>query len=99
MNGLLGRHFGVQPGLYFNFRAVGAGVGSLRSGRTQAESQEMSIVQEKIPFLGHIVSAGGIGPDPAKCRQVKNWRPPCTCWPRRGRTLSGQREGTRLLNN
>ena len=42
--GLLGRHFGVRPRLYFNFGAVGASVGSPRRGRTQAENQEMSIV-------------------------------------------------------
>ena len=32
--------------------------------------------QEEIPFLGHIVSAAGIGADPDKCQQVRDWPVP-----------------------
>ena len=34
------------------------------------------LFQEEIPFLGHIVSAAGIGADPDKCQQVWDWLVP-----------------------
>ena len=34
------------------------------------------LFQEEIPFLGHIVSAAGIGADPAKCQQGQDWPVP-----------------------
>ena len=40
------------------------------------KAKKCQLFQEKIPFLGHIVSVGGIGPDPAKCQQVRNWPVP-----------------------
>ena len=35
------------------------------------KAKKCQLFQEEIPFLGHIISASGIGADPAKCRQVK----------------------------
>ena len=34
------------------------------------------LFQEGVPFLGHIVSASGVGADPAKCQQVRDWPVP-----------------------
>ena len=36
-------------------------------------AKKCQLFQEEIPFLGHIVSAAGIGADPAKCQQVRDW--------------------------
>ena len=40
------------------------------------KAKKSQLFQEEIPFLGHIVSAAGIGADPAKCQQVRNWPVP-----------------------
>ena len=40
------------------------------------KAKKCQLFQEEIPFLGHIVSAAGIGADPAKCRQVQDWPVP-----------------------
>ena len=40
------------------------------------KAKKCRLFQEEIPFLGHIVSARGIGPDQAKCQQVRNWPVP-----------------------
>ena len=40
------------------------------------KAKKCQLVQEEIPFLGHIVSAAGIGADPAKCQQVRDWPVP-----------------------
>ena len=37
------------------------------------KAKKCQLFQEEIPFLGHIVSAAGIGADPAKCQQVGDW--------------------------
>ena len=37
------------------------------------KAKKCQLFQEKIPFLGHIVTASGVGADPAKCKQVKTW--------------------------
>ena len=39
-------------------------------------AKKCQLFQEEIPFLGHIVSAAGIGADPAKCQQVRDWPVP-----------------------
>ena len=38
------------------------------------KAKKCQLFQEEIPFLGHIVSAAGIGADPVKCQQVRDWR-------------------------
>ena len=38
--------------------------------------KKCQLFQEEIPFLGHIVSAAGIGADPTKCQQVRDWPVP-----------------------
>ena len=40
------------------------------------KAKKCQLFQEEIPFLGHIVSATGIGADPAKCQQVRDWPVP-----------------------
>ena len=40
------------------------------------KAKKCQLFQEEIPFLSHIVSAAGIGADPAKCQQVRDWRVP-----------------------
>ena len=40
------------------------------------KAKKCQLFQEEIPFLGHIVSAAGIGTDPAKCQQVRDWPVP-----------------------
>ena len=40
------------------------------------KAKNCHLVQEDIPFLGHIVSAAGIGADPVKCQQVRDWPVP-----------------------
>ena len=40
------------------------------------KAKKCQLFQEEIPFLGHIVSAAGIGADRAKCRQVRDWPVP-----------------------
>ena len=37
------------------------------------KAKKCQLFQEEIPFLGHIVSAAGIGADPTKCQQVRDW--------------------------
>ena len=38
----------------------------------QLKAKKCQLFQEEIPFLGHIVSASGVGADPAKCQQVRD---------------------------
>ena len=40
------------------------------------KAKKCQLFQEEIPFLSHIVSAAGIGADPAKCQQVRDWPVP-----------------------
>ena len=40
------------------------------------KAKKYQLFQEEIPFQGHIVSAAGIGADPAKCQQVRDWPVP-----------------------
>ena len=40
------------------------------------KAKKCQLFQEEIPFLGHVVSAAGIGADPAKCQKVRDWPVP-----------------------
>ena len=40
------------------------------------KATKCQLFQEEIPFLGHIVSAAGIGADTAQCQQVRDWPVP-----------------------
>ena len=40
------------------------------------KAKKCQLFQAEIPFLGHAVSAAGIGADPAKCHQVQDWPVP-----------------------
>ena len=48
----------------------------LGEARLKLKAKKCQLYQEEIPFLGHIVSAAGIGADTAKCQQVRNWPVP-----------------------
>ena len=37
------------------------------------KAKKCQLLREETPFLGHIVSGGEIGVDPAKCKQVSEW--------------------------
>ena len=47
-----------------------------RLGATGLKLKKCQLFLEEILFLGQIVSAAGIGADPAKCKQVRNWPVP-----------------------
>ena len=51
------------------------------------KAKKCQLFQEEIPFLGHIVSAAGIGADPTKCQQVRDW--PVSSGPARGAVVRG----------
>ena len=48
----------------------------LGTGGLKLKAKKCQLFQVEIPFLGHIVSAAGIGADPAKCQQVRDWPVP-----------------------
>ena len=45
----------------------------LREAGLKLKAKKCQLFQEEIPFLGHIVSAAGIGADPTKCQQLRDW--------------------------
>ena len=47
--------------------------GPTASIRPKLKAKKCQLFQEEIPFLGHIVSASGVGADPAKFQQVRDW--------------------------
>ena len=40
------------------------------------KSSKCQLMQRQVSFLGHIVSADGIGTDPQKIEKVRDWPPP-----------------------
>ena len=40
------------------------------------KAKKCQLFQQDIPFLGHIMSARGIGANPCKCQQVRDWPVP-----------------------
>ena len=48
----------------------------------ELKAKKCQLFQEEIPFLGHIVSAAGIGADPAKCQQVRSFVGLCSYYRR-----------------
>lgn len=48
----------------------------LRKHRLFAKRSKCEFFQESMGYLGHVVSSGGISPDPEKIAAVKNWRTP-----------------------
>ena len=48
----------------------------LGAAELKLKAKKCQLFQEEIPFLGHIVSAAGIGADPVKCQQVWDWPVP-----------------------
>ena len=48
----------------------------LRSALLCLKLKKCNLLQVKVPFLGHVVSAAGVEPDPAKTEQIKNYATP-----------------------
>jgi hypothetical protein len=50
----------------------------LRSNKLYAKFSKCEFCLTKVPFLGHVISAGGVLVDPGKVKDVLNWIPPTT---------------------
>ena len=48
----------------------------LREHKLYAKRSKCEFWLEEVPFLGHVVSNGGIAVDPSKVKDVLNWKPP-----------------------
>jgi hypothetical protein len=48
----------------------------LRENQLFAKLSKCEFWLKEVPFLGHIISAGGVSVDPSKVRDVLNWKPP-----------------------
>jgi hypothetical protein len=48
----------------------------LRSNQLYAKVSRCEFWLTEVPFLGHVISAGGISVDPSKVKDVLNWMPP-----------------------
>jgi hypothetical protein len=50
----------------------------LRDNQLYAKFSKCELWIDKVPFLGHIISNGGIAVDPAKVKEIMEWRVPTT---------------------
>jgi hypothetical protein len=50
----------------------------LRDNQLYAKFSKCEFWIDKVPFLGHIISNGGIAVDPAKVKKIMEWRVPTT---------------------
>ena len=50
----------------------------LRDNQLYAKFSKCEFWIDKVPFLGHIISNGGISVDPAKVKEMVAWRVPTT---------------------
>ena len=48
----------------------------LRENQLFAKLSKCEFWLKEVPFLGHIISVGGVSVDPSKVRDVLNWKPP-----------------------
>ena len=48
----------------------------LRSSNLRLKPEKCELIRDKVPFLGHVVSAQGIEPNPAKTERIKNYPTP-----------------------
>ena len=48
----------------------------LRSSNLRLKPKKCELIRDRVPFLGHVVSAQGIGPDPAKTERIMNYPVP-----------------------
>jgi hypothetical protein len=53
-------------------------VQKLRDNQLYAKFSKCEFWIDKVPFLGHIISNGGIAVDPAKVKEIMEWRVPTT---------------------
>ena len=49
----------------------------LKQCNLKLSPEKCIFIQEKVNFLGHVVSSQGIETDPAKIEKIKNWPTPC----------------------
>ena len=48
----------------------------LRQHRLYAKVSKCAFFESRVEYLGHVVSADGLSPDPTKVQVVKNWKVP-----------------------
>ena len=48
----------------------------LRQNKLFAKVSKCAFFQSSVEYLGHVVSAAGLSPDPAKVQAVRDWRIP-----------------------
>ena len=48
----------------------------LRKARLKLQPRKCQLLQQKVTYLGHVVSAQGISPDAEKTRRVNQWPTP-----------------------
>ena len=75
VSGIPGRHPGLRPRLWDDTGQERV-LDRLGEAGLKLKAKQCQLFQEEIPFLGHIVSAAGIGADPTKCKQVRDWPVP-----------------------
>ncbi len=70
----------IIPGKTFEEHLCNLGnvLGRLRTANLKLQPAKCALVRKKVEFLGHIVSAEGIAPDPKKISKVATWPIP-TC--------------------
>ena len=51
--------------------------GRLRKAGLRLKPKKCLLLREEVPYLGHVVSAHGIRPDPAKTEKMKSFPTPC----------------------
>jgi hypothetical protein len=51
---------------------------NIRDNRLYAKYNKCEFWIDKVPFLGHIISNGGISVDPAKVKEIVAWSIPST---------------------
>jgi hypothetical protein len=50
----------------------------LREHQLYAKFSKCEFLLNKVPFLGHVLSAEGVAIDPGKVRDILDWKPPST---------------------
>ncbi len=59
-----------------HLQRLGAVLTRLKAAGLKLKPSKCDLLRKRVPFLGHIVSAGGIEVDPEKIRKVRDWSVP-----------------------